>query len=216
MHRAHKISSSFNEEVDEIRAKYNNAEFPKPYVESVIKQFNDKKSTEQDKPVTENQKENEKAFIPIKIPFCDKNEKMARNFLKKLNSFTNSKFKFSIVWQTKKIRSLFRLKDVTKMQACVIYEGISDHDENTRYIGETKLISDIRWNQHNDPKHESSPAKYLRQHPTHKFKWKVLCKSSSNTTKRKIHEALFIARYKPNLNNQVLHKKLVLFRNGIT
>ena len=33
---------------------------------------------------------------------------------------------------------------------------------------------------------------------------------------RKIHESLFITKFKPNLNNQVTHKKLNLFRNGIT
>ena len=72
------------------------------------------------------------------------------------------------------------------------------------------------WKQHNDPRHDSSPAKFLKENPTREFTWKVLCRSSRNPNKRKIQEALFIAKFKPKLNNQVEHKKLNLFRCGIT
>ena len=136
--------------------------------------------------------------------------------MKKLNNFTGNNFKFTIVWQTRKIKSLFKLKDKVNIKACVIYEGTVDLDENIKYIGETKFIADIRWKQHENTTHDSNPAKYLKRNPTHKFIWKVLCKSSTNTNKRKIHEALFIAKYKPSLNNQIAHKNLVLFRNGVT
>ena len=120
------------------------------------------------------------------------------------------------MWDTKKVRSMFKLKGRSKYQACVIYEGTNSADDNIKYIGETKFIAEIRWNQHSNPKHDSSLATYLKNNPTHKFNWKVLCKSSSNTNKRKIHEALFITKFKPILNNQVTHKKLNLFRNGRT
>ena len=42
LHRASKISSDINKEIKEIKQKYNYADFPKNYVVSVIKDFNEK------------------------------------------------------------------------------------------------------------------------------------------------------------------------------
>lgn len=214
LHRASRISSDFVKEVDKIRGKYYKADFPKPYVESVIKQFNEKNAAvETNDPTTTVQ---EKKFIPIEIPFCDKNEKIASHFLKKLNSFTNNNFKFTVIWKTRKMSSLFKLKDKVKIPSCVIYQGTVEEDESIKYIGETKLISVVRWGQHEDINHDSNPARYLKSNPTRKFVWKVLCKSSVNTNKRKIHEALFIAKFKPSLNKHISHKNLTLYKHGIT
>ena len=214
LHRASKISSNIIEDINEIRQKYKYADFPRKYVESVIKDFTEKQTNQSNTNDLPGQQV--KTFIPIQIPFCDKNEKLGRHFLTQLNKFTNNNFKFTIVWQTRKVKSLFQLKDKIKTKACVIYQGNVDSDESISYIGETKFIAQIRWRQHEDTRKVSSPSKYLIENPTQKFVWKVLCKSSTNTNKRKIHEALFITKYKPSLNNMINHKKLVLFRNGIT
>ena len=96
------------------------------------------------------------------------------------------------------------------------FVGVVDNKPNIDYIGETKLIADSRWNQHENPKHDSAPSKYLRNHTEDKFSWIILCTSSSNAVKRKIHEALYITKYNPVLNKQVKHKKLLLFKNGVT
>ena len=87
---------------------------------------------------------------------------------------------------------------------------------DTSYIGETKLIVETRWRQHQDPKHDSAPSHYLRENPQQIFNWEILSISSSDTNKRKIHEALFISKHKPSLNKQVKHKKLILFKHGVT
>ena len=214
LHRAQKISSNFSNEVKEIKQKYNYADFPRRYVDSVIKDFNEKKA---ERPVVNDILDQEtKPFVPIKIPFCDQNEKIARHFLKKLNDFTSNKFKFTIVWQTRKIKTLFNLKDKVKYKACVIYKGTIDSKPDIAYIGETKLIADSRWKQHQDPNHDSAPSKYLRENPSETFSWEILCMSSSDSNKRRIHEALYINKYKPSLNTQVTHKNLVLFRSGVT
>ena len=211
--RASKISSNLEYEKEEIRKKYKNADFPKRYVESVIRQFEEKRNNQNEDIISG---EVEKPFIPVKLPFCAKNENTAKHFLSKVNEFTNNSFKICVVWQTRKVRTLFKLKDKSQYTSCVIYQGTSNDNNNIKYIGETKFITTHRWEQHNDPTHDSSPAKYLRDHPEDSFNWQVLSMASTNTNKRKIHEALFINKYKPTLNYQIAHKKLNLFKNGIT
>ena len=65
-----------------------------------------------------------------------------------------------------------------KILTWFIYEGTSSNDVIIKYIGETKFIAEIRWNQHNNPSHGSRPANYLKNNPMDKFNWKVLCKAS--------------------------------------
>ena len=128
--------------------------------------------------------------------------------------YTKNKYTFCIIWNTKKIKTLFPLKDRISSKAVVIYDGICTCNE--RYIGETKLNDENRWKQHNNIQHNSNPAKHLKSNPSHKFTWKVLCTAPSNDNKRKILEAFFISKLKPSLNDQVNHKKLSLFQHGIT
>ena len=215
LHRAKKISSNFDMEIREIKEKYEKANYPKKFVESIVKTFNEKdnKSKEKSKDTKEQEK---KQLVLIKVPYCEKNEKIAKHFLMKLKQFTENKYSFSIMWQTRKIKTLFSLKDKIKHKSNVIYKGTGTLKSNISYIGETTLIAESRWNQHEDPKHDSAPSKYLNDNKDETFKWEILSMSTSNYLKRKIHEALFIVKHKPELNKQVTHRKLILFRNGVT
>ena len=181
-------------------------------MDSVIKSFEEKQSNT----VQEKREEDQKPFVLIRIPFCEKNEKIARNFLNKIEELTQDKVSFTILWQSKKIKTLFKIKDEILHKANVIYRGTSVTNPEDSYIGETAQISTLRFNEHEDPKHDSAPSKYLKENEDHHFTWEILTTSSSNWLKRKIHEALFICKYKPSLNVQVAHRKLVLFRNGVT
>ena len=49
-----------------------------------------------------------KREIFINILYCQENEKEMFKFIKRLESFTKEMYKFTIVWKTKKIRSLFQ------------------------------------------------------------------------------------------------------------
>ena len=133
-----------------------------------------------------------------------------------LVEFTRNLFRISVVWNTKKIKTLFAIKDKIVHRANVIYKGTSENNPVESYIGETKQIAEERWKQHEDPAHDSAPSKYLQENPNDHFTWEVLSTSSSNLLKRRIHEALFICKQKPTLNRQVDHKNLFLFRNGVT
>ena len=103
----------------------------------------------------------DKTFVPIRIPFCEKNEKLAKHFIEKLKAFTGNQFSFCIIWQSKKIKTLFKVKDPVIHKANVIYRGTSNINPDITYIGETKQVAEKRWQQHEDPSHDSAPSKHL-------------------------------------------------------
>ena len=150
----------------------------------------------------------------LELPFCELNETKSKTFLKKFHSFTNSNFRIAIKWKTKQVRSLFPLKDKNPHPSCKIYEG--ECKCGMKYIGQTKRNVEIRWAEHNNPSHNSEPAKHLTKNIDHGFYWKILCDASNNTSIRKNLEASFIALLRPALNEQIDFERLILFRNGIT
>ena len=66
--------------------------------------------------------EERKAFT-IHVPFSPSNESFVKTFISKLNYFTNEKYKFNIVGNTRKVQSLFPLMDKVDHYSCVIYWG---------------------------------------------------------------------------------------------
>ena len=102
---------------------------------------------------------------------------------------------------TRKIRTLFQLKDKSLHPACKIYERICICGEN--YIGETKRNVEIRWMEYNSPSNKSNPVKHLRDNIDHSFTWKVICNFLSRRLVCKILKAYFIATMKPSLNDQI-------------
>ena len=72
------------------------------------------------------------------------------------------------------------------------------------------------WLEHNNPDHKSEPAEHIKRKIDHVFKWKILCPAPSHKHLRNNLEAIFIALYKPSLNNQKSFDRLMLFRHGIT
>ena len=152
----------------------------------------------------------DRIFLPIKIPFCGKNEYYAKRFLERLNYFTNEAYKPLIIWQTRKIRSLFSVKDKIIPTSNVIYEGTCTCLK--KYIGETDRNNSTRWNEHNDPNHKS--AKHIKDNIEHHFQWKILRITNYKTRKRRILEALYIAKFQPKINNQLEMHKLQLFKYG--
>ena len=124
------------------------------------------------------------------------------------------KLDIAVKCSTKKIRSLFRLKDKNPHPACKIYEGTCSCSAN--YIGETKRNVETRWNEHENPKKDSEPAKHLRDFPDHEFDWKILLRAPTNAKLRKILESSMIVLKQPSLNKQLDFNLLILFRNDVT
>ena len=103
-----------------------------------------------------------KVFIMFEIPYSSENEFVAIRFL------TKNTYDVAIKWVTRKVKSLFSLKDKNPYRSCVIYEGIFNCGEN--YIGETVRNALVRLNEHEDPKKDSEPAKHLQVKEEHKLK----------------------------------------------
>ena len=80
LHRSKKISINFKEEIKFIRNKFIKADFPLPFINSVIKDFNNQK-----KIVQQNSEEEliipwyffevETMFLLLKLPYCEKKKR---------------------------------------------------------------------------------------------------------------------------------------------
>ena len=219
LNRAYRMSSVFDKEVDSIRQKFQNACFPKRFVDSIIAQFKQKKLEEmkeddEDVLIPAYLFECPKPFIMIEIPYSPENEQISKQFLHKFKIFTDDQYKVAINWKTKKVKNLFSLKSRNLHPACKIYLGVCSCNET--YIGETKRNVEIRWGEHGDPRKASEPAKHIHENTGHVFTWNIIMDAPDNSRVRKNLEASWVALKKPSLNNQVDSKKLILFRHGVT
>ena len=132
--------------------------------------------------------------------------------MKKFHPFTKTNFDIAISWETRKIQTLFHLKDKSLHPACKI--GVSKCGED--YIGKTKRNTITRWSEHENATKDFELARHLSKHINHVFIWKIICHASKKTDIHKNLEAIFIALLKLSLNEQNNFERLILFRNGIT
>ena len=212
LHRAYKIASDFDAEVVIITQKYLQVGYPIGFIKSVINDF--RISIIQEETIIPEWLFDERCKVLFKLPYCPNNERDVKSFINKIETFTNGKYQFIVLWSTRNIKTLFPLKDKVKHLSCVIYEGICSCGK--KYIGETKRNSVTRWNEHESKTGKSEPTKHLANNTLHKFTWKVLALAPKHYRKRKILEAFFIAKFKPDLNDQIEHHALSLFRHGVT
>ena len=71
LHRAKKIRTDFENEKKEISKKYKSAGYPKRFVESIVKNFEENQSRQP----RLHEEPDERTFIPIRIPFARKMKK---------------------------------------------------------------------------------------------------------------------------------------------
>ena len=152
--------------------------------------------------------------IAINLPFSNENKHFSKKFCEKLKFYTNGKVKFSIIWSTRKIKSLFKIEDKVKHLSCVVYHGTCNCENN--YIRETIRNVVTRIDEHKQPNSKSEPSKHLKNNPGHPFNRKILSRAPSYRLKRKILEAYFIKQLNPSLNDQLDSEILTLFRHGVT
>ena len=138
----------------------------------------------------------------------------SKRFIKKFHQFTGDRYDIAVKWLTKKVKSLFPLKDRNLHPSCKIYKGVCSCGEI--YIGETIRNVEERWSEHNSADNKSEPAKHLASNKEHFFLWNILLDAPKDGRTRKNLEAFFIAKLKPSLNRQEDSNMLTLFRNDVT
>ena len=186
------FSSNFQSEIARIKGKFLHAGFSHKAIESTINNFNN---------VDDELIFDERKTIAINLPFSNKNEHFSKKFCEKLEFYTNGKVKFNIIWSTRKIKSLFKIKDNVKHLSCVVYHGICSCGNN--YIGETIRNVVTRIDEHEQPNGKLEPSKHLKNNPGHQFNWMILSSAPSHHLKRKILAAYFIKQINPSLNDQL-------------
>ena len=192
--------------------KYLEVGYPICFIRSIINNF--KSSKEEEQLIIPEWLFDQRKKVFFKLPYCPSNERDVKRFIDKIEGFINGKLKFIVLWSTRTIKSLFALKDQVKHLPCVIYEGKCPCGR--RYKGETIRNSDIRWNEQDSITCKSEPAKHFADNKSHMFTWKVLASTPLHFWKRKILEVFFITKLKRNLNDQIEHHVLSLFRHEIT
>ena len=171
LHRAKKIAADFDKELRRIKRKFLHAGYPVSYKHiACIPRWNDVErnvsasfqreihvilslsmtlfsdSTKKRRIVS-----NTKMVIwwnkisSYQFTFCTRNEKFSKPFINKWHIFTNGNVRFNIIWNTRKIQSLFSNKDKLQHLSCVIYKGVCSCGAD--YIGETTRNVKIRWNE---------------------------------------------------------------------
>ena len=120
LHRSKRIATDFEKEIVQIKKKLLAANLPSRFINSLCNDFLNKK----------NNHENIDFIIPpgffnvkspvilTEIPYCDKNEVASKQFIKNFNKFTNDKYDIRIKWLTRKMKTLFKLKDPCIHPAC--------------------------------------------------------------------------------------------------
>ena len=159
LHRAKRIANDFNFEVKCITKKFLSACFRRNFIRNTV-EYKDK----DDFIIPEWLCDGQKAII-LWLPFSESSEKFAKSLIKKLVTFTNNKCKFNIVCNTRKIRSLFQIKDNVKHYSGVIFKGNCSCGEN--YVGESARNVVLRWAEREDPNRQSEPATHLKHFPDH-------------------------------------------------
>ena len=137
LHRAKRITGNFYQEIESIR-RYLNAGYPRPFLTSTLRSFQNKSLDDDDKLIPDYLFE-ERRKNHIQIAHCANDDKICKKFIAKLNKFTNNNYLFSILWQTRKIKSLFSIKDKDIHRSNIVYEGKWPCETN--YIGESISLS---------------------------------------------------------------------------
>ena len=108
-----------------IRNKLKSAGYLMRFVNSVIHEFTTAQTNEDIEFIIPPWLfEVKKKIVLAEIPYCLKNENSSKQFIKKFDQFTNDTFDVRIKWLTKKVKTLFKVKDKSLHQACKIYKGV--------------------------------------------------------------------------------------------
>ena len=152
----------------------------------------------------------------INLPYKGKEgDKIVRSFKRAMKQALPENVQPRVVYTGMKIGNLFQVKDRIPLEhdSNLVYRFLKD--EETRYIGETRVREGQREFEHRYADKASSIYKFLRRNPNEvnpeEGEFKILEKGLANKITRKLVESLYIKEYDPDLNRNKRSFKLVLF-----
>ena len=101
LHRSKRISSNFEMEIKVIKRQFRNADYPTKFLNSVIDHFLTPKNNDSFI-IPPDLFEESKPFILVEIPYCQESENDYKHFIKKLEAFTNLRYRIAIKMDNKK------------------------------------------------------------------------------------------------------------------
>ena len=158
-----KTTTDFDKELRRIKAKFLHAGFPVKFINDTFFRFNEEK----EELLIPKWLFDETKSVVIRLPFAPRNEKFSNRFISKLQTFTNGNATFNIIWNTRKIQSLFNNKDKVQHLSYVIYKGVCSCGAD--YIGETIRNVKRRSNEHESGIDKNSGFKHLQEHLSRDF-----------------------------------------------
>ena len=120
LHRSERISPDFDTEITAIKNKYSNADYSIRFIRSIMYNFNKPPEDDVSVKIPPNLLDETKPFLLIEVPYCEINETASEHFTKKFHQFTNEKYDVAIKWITRKVKSLFKVKDRNFHLSCKI------------------------------------------------------------------------------------------------
>ena len=108
LHRAKTIATDFDMELRRIKTKFLHAGYPVKFINNTFFRFNEEK----EELLIPKWLFDETKLVVIRLPFARRNEKFSKCLIRKLQTFTNGKVSFNIIWNTHKIQSLFSNKKI--------------------------------------------------------------------------------------------------------
>ena len=106
----------FDNELRRIKTKFLHARYSVKFINDTFFRFNEKK----EELLIRKWLFDETKLVVIRLPFALRYDKFGKHFVSKLQIFTNDKVRFNIIWNTRKIQSLFNNKHKVKHLSCVI------------------------------------------------------------------------------------------------
>ena len=87
-----------------------------------------------------------KTFLLLEIPDSEQNEIASKRFIKKFHQFTGDKYDIAVKWLTKKVKSLFPLKDRNLHPSCKIYKDINAVVEKLALVKPFVMLKNVGQN----------------------------------------------------------------------
>ena len=203
-------------------------DYPRKLVEEIIKNERQSQQAKNRQNVEENSEEDEEvveeekpAVVSLNLPYAgDKGEKLVTNLRKYISKVVNKEKKvvtMNAVYKAKRLGSNFNIKDKISFehQHNVVYHAKCPNKRCTsHYTGETRCRIGKRGDQHKGKDKKSHIFRHGQKTKHKKVDlkdFKILGKGYRSNFTRKISEALFIKKLKPDLNVQKESYKLMLF-----